>query len=185
MVHQRTLMNPWRCYLDDVLFTFRKHKQMAEQALQQLDDEMFFHQPGAHSNSVAIFVKHLAGNFASRFADFLTTDGDKPWRDRDDEFVIGTTDTRPNLEAAWERGWGVLLAAIEGLQEKDWLKTVRIRGEEHTVLQAIHRSLAHSAYHVGQITYVARLLRSHDWKWITIPPGQSKEWNARGGRYLK
>lgn len=178
-------MDLWKSYRDDVVFTFRKHKAMAEKAFPQLDDEAFFHKPGAHSNSVAIIVKHLAGNLASRFSDFLTTDGDKPWRDRDAEFVIGPDDTRLALVEAWERGWMTLFQALEALEEADGLKKVRIRGEEHTVLQALNRALAHTAYHVGQITYLARLLTTGDWKWITIPPGKSKEWNTRGGQYLK
>lgn len=178
-------MSVWQAYRDDVVFTFRKHKTMAEKAIQQLDDATFFRKPGEQSNSIAAIVKHLAGNFGSRFSDFLTTDGDKPWRDRDSEFVIGESDTRDKLLADWERGWAILIDALDCLKEEDWLKMVRIRGEEHTVLQALHRALAHTAYHVGQITYLARLLTTGDWKWITIPPGQSKEWNARGGRYLK
>ena len=178
-------MSVWQAYRDDVIFTFRKHKQMAEKAIQQLDDRTFFLKPGEHSNSIAAIVKHLAGNLASRFSDFLTTDGDKPWRDRDDEFLIGAADSREKLLADWEHGWNVLMQTLEDLKEDDWLKTVRIRGEEHTVLQALHRALAHTAYHVGQITYLARLLTTGEWKWITIPPGQSKEWNARGGGYLK
>jgi uncharacterized damage-inducible protein DinB len=178
-------MSVWQAYRDDVIFTFRKHKQMAEKAITQLDDRTFFLKPGEHSNSIAAIIKHLSGNFASRFTDFLTTDGDKPWRDRDGEFIIGDADTREKLLADWENGWGVLFAALEQLTEADWLKTVSIRGEEHTVLQAIHRAIAHTAYHVGQITYLARLMTAGEWKWITIPPGQSKEWNARGGGYLK
>lgn len=178
-------MSVWQAYRDDVLFTFKKHKQMAEKAIQQIDDRAFFHKPGEHSNSIAAIVKHLSGNFASRFTDFLATDGDKPWRDRDEEFVIGPNNTREKLLADWERSWSILFQSLESLTEDDWLKKVSIRGEEHTVLQALHRAIAHTAYHIGQITYLARLLTSGEWKWITIPPGQSKEWNARGGRYLQ
>ena len=178
-------MSVWTSYRDDVVFTFRKHKAMAEKAFQQLDDETFFRKPGEHSNSVAVIIKHLAGNLASRFSDFLSSDGDKPWRKRDDEFIIGVDDTRLALLQSWENGWTTLFQALESLQEADWLKRVRIRGEEHTVMQALHRAMTHTAYHVGQITYLARLLTTGDWKWITIPPGRSEEWNARGGQYLK
>jgi len=178
-------MSLWLAYRDDIVFTFLKHKSMAEKAMAQVEDATFFQKPGATSNSIAMIVKHLAGNFASRFSDFLTTDGDKPWRDRDAEFVIGPEDSRARLLADWEKSWAVLFETLGNLKEDDWLKPVRIRGEEHSVLQALHRAIAHTAYHVGQITYLSRLLKTDDWKWITIPPGQSKEWNARGGRYLK
>jgi uncharacterized damage-inducible protein DinB len=168
-------MSPWQAFSADSVFTFQKHKAMAEKAFGQLDDGAFFRKPGEHSNSVAVIVKHLAGNLHSRWTDFLTTDGDKPWRDRDAEFVIGPEDSRERLLAAWEQAWGSLFQTLGSLTEEDCLKTVRIRGEEHSVLQAIQRSLAHTVYHVGQITYLARLLTTGDWKWITIPPGGSKD----------
>ena len=168
-------MFSWQAYIDDMIFTFRKHKEMAEKAFGQLEsDELFFRRPGEHSNSIAIIVKHLAGNLTSRWTDFLSTDGEKPWRDRDAEFVIGPDDTRPHLLLAWEKGWNVLLRTLGGLTERDAMMKVTIRREEHTVFQAIQRSLTHTAYHVGQITYIARLLKS-DAGWITIPPGQSKQ----------
>jgi hypothetical protein len=166
----------------DIVFSFRKHKDLADKAVVQIADDGFFRQPGAYSNSIALIIKHLAGNLRSRWTDFLTTDGDKPWRDRDSEFVLGPEDTRANLLAAWEAGWAALLHALEGLREEDWLKTVKIRQEEHTVLQAIHRSLTHTAYHVGQIVYLCRLMNAGDWQWLTIPPGQSAHANV--GRYL-
>ena len=178
-------MSVWQAYIDDIAFTFRKHKTMAEKAFAQLDAADFFRKPGEHSNSVAIIVKHLSGNLASRFTDFLTTDGDKSWRDRDAEFVIGPDDTRDALLAAWEKGWDALFDALAKLDERDWLKRVTIRGEEHTVLQALHRALAHTAYHVGQITYLARLLKTDGWTWITIAPGQSKQHSAQRKPYLK
>jgi hypothetical protein len=121
----------------------------------------------------------------SRWTDFLTTDGDKPWRDRDAEFVIGPADTRAALMEKWEQGWNALLQTLVDLTEADWLKTITIRGEPHSVLQAIHRSLTHTTYHVGQIVFLCRLLKTDDWTWITIPPGKSKEWSAQGKPYLK
>lgn len=172
----------WKAYLDDMVFSCRKHKELAEQAFGQLQDEEFFHKPGEHSNSVAVIVKHLAGNLQSRWADFLTSDGDKPWRDRDAEFVIGPEDTRSRLLAAWEAGWAALLQTLGGLAEADLTRKVTIRGEEHTALQAIDRALTHAAYHAGQIVYVARLVKKEGWQWITIPPGQSK---AQGRKYLQ
>ncbi len=175
----------WQPYIDDIAFTFRKHKAMAERAVAQISDEAFFHKPGEHSNSIAMIIKHLAGNLQSRFTDFLTTDGDKPWRDRDGEFVIGPDDTRANLMAAWEAGWAALLQTLAGLTENDAPRTVLIRGEAHSVIQAINRAVAHNAYHVGQIVYLARLLNDGDWQWITIAPGKSEAHRQRGGGYLK
>jgi uncharacterized damage-inducible protein DinB len=178
-------VSPWKPYLDDIVFSFRKHKELAEKAFRQVGDEGFFKKPGEHSNSIAIIIKHVAGNLASRWTDFLTTDGDKPWRDRDAEFVISPEDSKERLIAAWEKGWTALFQTLGTLQEADLLKQVTIRGEGHTVLQAIHRSLTHTVYHVGQIVYLCRLVTTEGWQWITIPPGQSQEWKDRGGKYLK
>jgi hypothetical protein len=172
-------------YLTDIIFNFRRYKELGEKAFRQVDDAIFFKKLGEHSNSIAIIVKHVGGNLASRWTDFLITDGDKPWRDRDAEFVIGPEDTREKLLAAWERGWSALFAALSGLHEADLEKRITIRGEEHLVFQAIHRSLAHTAYHVGQITYLCRLQKTDGWEWLTIPPGQSEQWRAAGGNYLK
>ena len=178
-------MSFWRPYLEDITFSFRKHKEYAEKAFRQVTDEGFFHKPGEHSNSIAIIIKHVAGNLASRWTDFLTTDGDKPWRVRDAEFIIGPEDTRQNLITAWERGWNALFQNLGNLQEADLLKKVTIRREEHSVFQAIHRTLTHTSYHVGQIVYLSRLVTKEGWQWITIPPGQSQQVKDRGGKYLK
>jgi len=175
----------WQAYLEDIIFSFRKQKELAEKALRQVEDDNLFKEPGEHSNSIASIIKHIGGNLASRWTDFLTTDGDKPWRDRDAEFVIGPEDTRERLIAAWEAGWSALFQSLNSLQEADLSKTVTIRREEHTVFQAIHRSLTHTTYHVGQIVYLARLVTREGWKWITIPPGQSQQVKDKGGRYLK
>ncbi len=178
-------MSLWNAYLEDILFSFRKQKQLAEKAFRQVKDENFFTKLGEHSNSIAIIIKHVAGNLASRWTDFLTTDGDKPWRDRDAEFIIGPEDTGQNLITAWERGWNALFQNLGNLQEADLLKKVTIRREEHTVFQAIHRSLTHTAYHVGQIVYLSRLVTKEGWQWITIPPGQSQQVKDKGEKYLK
>jgi len=178
-------MSLWKAYMDDILFSLRKQKEFAEKAIRQVSDECFFKKPGEHSNSIAIIIKHISGNLASRWTDFLTTDGDKPWRDRDGEFLAGSQDTRANLLAAWEKAWSILFESLAGLHEADLLKKVTIRGEEHTVLQAIHRSMNHTSYHVGQIVYLARVLTKEGWEWLTIPPGQSQQWKAQGGKYLK
>jgi uncharacterized damage-inducible protein DinB len=178
-------MSLWKAYFDDLLFSFRKQKDLAEQALRQVSDEEFFGKPGEHSNSIAAVVKHVAGNLSSRWTDFLSTDGDKPWRDRDAEFIIAPQDTRERLLAAWEAGWSALLKTLAGLGEDDLLKTVTIRGEPHTVFQALHRSLTHTTYHTGQIVYLCHLLKKDGWQWITIPPGQSKQFKEGGKKYLK
>jgi uncharacterized damage-inducible protein DinB len=175
----------WNAYIADVVFTFRKQKDLAEQAIGQLADAEFFQKPAEHSNSVAAIVKHLAGNLKSRWTDFLTSDGDKPWRDRDNEFVIGPQDSRERLLAAWQEGWAALFGTLAALTEQDLLRKVTIRGEEHSVLQAIHRSLTHSAYHAGQVLYVARLVKTGEWRYVTIPPGQSQRFRDQGGSYLK
>jgi uncharacterized damage-inducible protein DinB len=177
-------MTIWEHFRDDIHFSFRKQKDVADKALKQVSDENFFKKPGDDSNTLAAIVKHVSGNLDSRWTDFLTTDGDKPWRDRDAEFVIGPEESRQMLMTMWEKGWRALGETLASLTEEDLLKTVTIRGEPHTVMQAIHRSLAHTSYHVGQITFLARLLTKDGWQWITIPPGQSKAFKAEG-KYLK
>jgi uncharacterized damage-inducible protein DinB len=160
---------------------FRRHKTAADRAIAALDDVDFFHRPGTHVNPIALIVKHLGGNLASRWIDFLTSDGDKPGRDRDAEFVIADDDTRAALQGTWEHGWQALFATIATLHETDLDRTVTIRCEPHTVAQALLRAATHAAYHVGQILYIARMLRP-DAPWLTIPPGGS---GGRGaGRYL-
>jgi hypothetical protein len=167
--------------LQDLLHEFRRHKTLADRAMGQLSDEEFFRRPAAHVNPVALIVKHLAGNLHSRWSDFLTTDGEKPTRDRDQEFVVGEGDTRTNLLEAWERGWQTLFNTVAGLDAADLSKSITIRGESHTVCQALVRGLTHAAYHVGQILYLVRLLRP-DSAWLTIAPGQSRVWRDK---YLK
>jgi uncharacterized damage-inducible protein DinB len=167
--------------LPDLLHEFRRHKDLAGRALRDLSDAQFFQQLAPQVNSIAIIVKHLAGNLRSRWTDFLTSDGEKPDRRRDREFVVTPDDTRASLMAAWESGWETVLATVADLRESDLGRTVTIRGEPHTVFQTLLRGLSHAAYHVGQILYLARLLRP-DGPWLTIAPGQSDV--ARGG-YLK
>ncbi|HEX3146942.1 MAG TPA: DUF1572 family protein [Gemmataceae bacterium] len=164
--------------LADLTNEFRKHKTMADRAIGGLSDDAFFQRPGQAVNPIALIVKHLAGNLQSRWADFLTTDGDKPTRDRDTEFVLGPGDSRANLLAAWERGWGILLGALGELTDADLGRTITIRGEPHRVQQALLRGLSHTAYHVGQILYVKRWLKP-DAAYQTIAPGQSKQHVSR------
>ena len=160
-------------FIDDSLHEFRRHKRLAEDALAQLSDDEFFHRPAAHVNSPAIIVKHLAGNLRSRWTDFLTTDGEKPDRNRDGEFEIVDEETRERLMAAWEEGWAALFSSIGGLRSDDSAKRVKIRGEEHSVQQAMLRGLSHVAHLVGQILYLVRWMEP-DAKWLTVPPGGSR-----------
>jgi uncharacterized damage-inducible protein DinB len=168
--------------LADFTHDFRRHKSMTDRALTPLTDEEFFRRPGEAVNPIALIVKHIAGNLRSRWTDFLTTDGDKPDRDRDNEFVLTADDTRGNLQAAWERGWQALFNTLASLQEADLGREVTIRGEVHTAFQALLRSATHTAYHTGQIVYLARLWRPEG-AWLTIAPGQSR--SHRVGGYLK
>jgi uncharacterized damage-inducible protein DinB len=159
-------------FLPDIRHEFQRHKKLADAAMSQVDDEAFFRRPSEVVNSIALVVKHLGGNLLSRWSDFLTTDGEKPTRNRDSEFIIKPEDTRDSLLEQWEAGWATLLKTLDTLQEADLSKQVTIRGEPHTVLQALMRGLTHVAYHTGQITYLSRL-GNPDGKWLTIAPGQS------------
>src|SRR5262245_44640124 len=164
-------------FLDDVLLELRQYRTLADKAMADVDDAAFFRRPAEHVNPIALIVKHLAGNLLSRWTDFLTTDGEKPTRDRDAEFVLTAGDTRASLMAAWDRGWQAVLVTVSGLTPADLTGEIMIRGEKHTVQQALLRGLNHAAYHVGQILYLARLL-APDRPWLTIPPGKSREHRA-------
>ncbi len=169
-------------WIADALLQFRKYKKLAEGALAQVSDADFFRTLDAESNSVALVVKHMAGNMRSRWTGFLTTDGEKPDRDRDGEFEARDADTRQSLMAAWESGWTLTLDAIAPLRPEDLLAEVRIRGEAHTVMEAVHRQLTHYAYHIGQIVLLARHFAGPRWKSLSIPKGKSKEFEvARSG----
>lgn len=162
-------------YLDEARRQMRGHKRMGEAAMSQLRDEDFFFTLDPESNSVAILVKHLAGNMRSRFTDFLTSDGEKPDRFRDREFEVTTATTRAEVMQWWEEGWACVLATIEALRPEDVTRTVTIRNEPHTVLQALNRQIAHYAQHIGQIVFLAKHLRSTEWKTLSIPRGKSEE----------
>jgi len=166
-------------YLEDALYTFRYYKKLAEGAFAQISDEDFFRALDEESNSIAVNMKHLAGNMLSRWTDFLTTDGEKPERDRDMEFVMTPGTTKDAMLAYWERGWKCAFDAVEPLRPEDLMRTVKIRGQDHTVVQAINRQLAHYAYHVGQIVYLAKHFKSSDWQSLTVPRNKSAEFNAR------
>src|SRR5262245_32290832 len=156
-------------YIDDVRDQFRKLKKLAEGALAQISDEQLHATIDDESNSVAIIMKHEAGNLRSRFTDFLTTDGEKADRNRDGEFEIDVPPDRAAVMADWDRGWSVLFAALDALKADDLLRDVYIRGERHSVIQALDRQLTHHAYHVGQIVFLAKHLNSTTWKTLSIP----------------
>lgn len=164
-------------YLEDALRTFRDYKKLAERAFEQIDDEHFFRTIDDESNSIAVNMKHMAGNMLSRWTDFLTTDGEKPERDRDMEFVMLPETTKAEMVAYWDKGWQSVFAAVEPLTPDDLLRTVTIRGQDHTVLQAINRQLSHYAYHVGQIVYLAKHFRASDWQTLSVPRNKSAEFN--------
>jgi len=165
-------------YLDEARRQMRGYKRLGEGAMAQLQDQDFFVTLGPESNSVAILVKHLAGNMRSRFTDFLTTDGEKPDRFRDQEFELTAATTRAEVMQWWEDGWERVLAAIGSLQPEDVMRTVTIRGEPHTVLQAINRQIAHYAHHIGQMLFLAKHLRSSEWKSLSIPRGKSEQYKT-------
>lgn len=165
-------------FLDATLASFRMNKGWADKAIAQVSDDNLHVALDANTNSIAVIMKHVAGNLLSRWTDFLTTDGEKPWRNRDGEFV-DTFTTRDEVLAHWESGWQCLFDSLEALSGDDLAKTITIRGEPHTVPLAIQRSLSHTAYHVGQIMLIARVLADENWQTITIPRGESAGFNQR------
>lgn len=162
-------------YIEEARRQMRGYKRMGEGAMAQLRDNDFFLTLDPESNSVAILVKHLAGNMRSRFTDFLTSDGEKPDRFRDREFEVSGATTRADVMRWWDEGWACVLGAIEALKPDDVMRTVTVRGEPHTVLQATNRQLAHYAGHIGQIVFLAKHLRSTAWNTLSIPRGKSEE----------
>ncbi|MCC6153461.1 MAG: DUF1572 family protein [Candidatus Hydrogenedentes bacterium] len=165
-------------FLDSALFRFRGTKSLGDKAIAQLDDADLAWIPGEESNSIAVIIQHLHGNMMSRWTDFLISDGDKPWRDRDGEFVEPSTLDRDALLKKWEDGWACLLRAIESLTPGDLLRDVTIRGEKMNALDAINRQIAHVSYHVGQIVYLARMRKGNAWQTLSIARGQSKNYKA-------
>jgi len=172
-------------YLDEARRQLRGHKRMGEGAMSQLQDQDFFVTLDPEGNSVAILVKHLAGNMRSRFTGFLTSDGEKPDRFRDREFEVTAATTRAEVMNWWEEGWACVFAAIAALGPEDVMRVVTIRGEPHTVLQAINRQIAHYAQHIGQIVFLAKHLRSKEWKTLSIPRGKSEEYKTVASKTSK
>ncbi|HWZ44889.1 MAG TPA: DUF1572 family protein [Candidatus Saccharimonadales bacterium] len=166
-------------YLDEARRSFNGYKRLAEGAFAQLQDADFFYTPGPESNSVALLVKHMSGNMRSRFTDFLTTDGEKPNRHRDREFEMEAAVTREQVLRWWEDGWNCVFQALKALKPADLTRTVYIRGEALSVLQALNRQVTHYAQHSGQILFLAKMVRKSEWKSLSIPRGKSAEVNAR------
>lgn len=165
-------------YLESIQKQFLYYKKLGEKAIEQLPEEALFWQYNEESNSIAIIVNHLAGNMLSRFTDFLTTDGEKPWRNRDAEFTHTFSDKNA-LMAHWEKGWACLIDALQKLSNDDLERIVFIRNDGHTVVEAFHRQLAHYAYHIGQIVFIAKMLRNTSWKSLSIPRNQSEIYNQQ------
>lgn len=163
-------------FRSDAAAGFASYRKMAERAIAQVSDDDFFRVSVDESNSIAAIYKHIGGNLRSRWTDFLTTDGEKPDRDRDSEF-IAEGDTRESLADIWEKGWNAAIASVESLTPDDFTKTVKIRGEPFNVPNAILRSLTHTAAHVGQIVLLAKLYAGKDWKTLSVPKGKSAEFN--------
>jgi hypothetical protein len=167
-------------YLEDSLSLFRYYKKLAEGAMAQVTDEQLFANLDSEANSIAILVKHMAGNMRSRWTDFLNSDGEKPDRNRDTEFEEPPA-TREGLMALWQAGWDCLFGALEPLSDADLGRVVMIRGEAHSVMQAINRQLAHYSHHVGQIVLLAKHFQHAQWRSLSVPRGKSGEFNRRVG----
>lgn len=165
-------------YLEDSLALFHHSKALADRAMAQVRDEDLFTVLDDEANSIGVVVKHMAGNMLSRWTDFLTSDGEKPNRDRDSEFV-DPPGTRAALREMWERGWACLFGALEPLSDADLERTVMIRGEAHSVMQAVNRQVAHYSYHVGQIVLLAKHFAGKDWQSLSVPRDKSAEFNRR------
>ncbi len=165
-------------YLRDSLSLFRYYKKLTERAMEQVTDEQLFAVLDGEMNCIAIIVKHLVGNMRSRWTDFLVSDGEKPDRKRDTEFEA-PPETRAELMKMWEQGWDYVFNALEPLSDADIERTVPIRGEAHSVMQAINRQIAHYAYHCGQIVFLAKHLQAKQWKALTVPRGKSEDFNQR------
>jgi uncharacterized protein DUF1572 len=165
-------------YLEEMKRQFRGHKRMGEAAMAQLEDKDFLAVIDPQSNSVAMLVKHIAGNARSRFTDFLNSDGEKPDRFRDQEFEVSESTTREEVMCWWEQGWAYVFATLDSLEPEDVQRTVTIRGEPHTVMQALNRALAHYAQHIGQIVFLAKHLRSEQWQMLSIPRGKSEDYKT-------
>ena len=165
-------------YLNSAIKHLKYYKTLGEKAMEQVSDEGLFWQFNKESNSIALIVQHLAGNMLSRWTDFLTSDGEKPGRNRDLEFEL-VISNRVELLEKWNEGWECMLVALDSITEADWDKKIYIRGQEHSVVDAINRQLAHVPYHVGQIVYIGKMCKGEKWHSLSIPKGQSAIFNAK------
>ena len=165
-------------YIEDSLSLFHFYKKLGEGAMEQVSDEQLFATLDAEMNSIAIMVKHIAGNMRSRWTDFLTSDGEKPDRNRDSEFVE-PPETRADLMRVWNDGWQRVFGALEPLSDSDLERKVTIRGEPHSVMQAINRQMGHYVYHIGQIVFLAKHFKASDWKSLSVPRNKSADFNRR------
>jgi hypothetical protein len=170
---------PGREFLDDAIRQFHGQKKLVERAISQVPDDALFRRIDPESNSIAIVMKHIAGNQRSRWTDFLTSDGEKPDRHRDSEFEVEGAVPREKLLETWEDGWRRVFAAVEALTLEDLDRTVTIRGERHSVVRAINRQLTHYAYHAGQIVFLAKHFAGPAWKSLSIPKGESESFRKR------
>ncbi len=176
---------PRESYIQLANREFKRLKTLADGAMSQITPEQFFATSSEGDNSIAVIVKHVTGNLLSRWTEFLSSDGEKPGRNRDSEFEITAGDTHQGLMSQWESGWAALFSALQPLTDSDLEKTITIRGEPHSVLQAINRQLTHYAYHVGQIVYVAKHYAANSWRSLSIPKGKSATFNARSVKYVE
>lgn len=165
-------------YLNSVVKQFEYYKMLGEKAMEQLQEEQLFRQYNEESNSIAILVNHIAGNMLSRFTDFLTADGEKPWRNRDAEFT-NPFNNKEELMNRWNEGWDCLLKTLERLSDADLERVVYIRNDGHTVIEAINRQLAHYPYHIGQMVFTAKMLKNEDWQTLSIARNKSADYNNR------
>jgi len=167
-------------YLATVIRRVKYYKDLGEKTFEQLDGNEMHYQPNAESNSIAVIIQHMTGNMLSRWTNFLTEDGEKSWRQRDDEFELHGQ-TKEQLTELWQKGWNCFLNALNALTEGDLMKTVNIRDESLTVVDAINRQLAHYPYHIGQIIYIGKILRNEGWKSLSIPRKGSQQYNQSSG----
>lgn len=167
-----------KLFLESILKRFKEYKSLGEKTFEQLNDEEMHFQPNEESNSIAIIIQHMHGNMLSRWTNFLTEDGEKEWRKRDDEFEVHQF-SKPQLIDKWNDGWKVCLDALQSLTEKDLSKNITIRSRPLNVIDAINRQLAHYSYHAGQIVYLGRWIKASEWKSLSIPKGQSNQFNEK------
>jgi hypothetical protein len=165
-----------KIFLDSVLKRFAYYKSLGDKTLAVLTAEQLHWQPEGAPNSICLIIKHVSGNMRSRWTDFLHSDGEKPWRNRDEEFEEDNASAE-KIRQLWEDGWTCMLDAISALQPEDLGKTVYIRSEAHNVIDAINRQLSHIPYHVGQIVYIGKMIKKNDWQSLSIPKGQSQDFN--------